>query len=111
MRQSHTTVLERDVVWTGAFETEPHEAAWASEAIFYVRVLESSGPVETAEARVQISPDGMRWCHEGTRFRLAGDGAEVTFGRVSNFGTYLRLVGEVPEGGQIRVIVYLAMKS
>ena len=33
------------------------------------------------------------------------------FGRVSNFGTYLRLVGEVPEGGQMRVIVYLAMKS
>ena len=23
MRQSHTTVLERDVVWAGAFETEP----------------------------------------------------------------------------------------
>ena len=111
MRQSHTTVLERDVVWAGAFETEPYEAAWASEAIFYVRVLESGGPVETAEARVQISPDGMRWCDEGTRFRLTGDGAEVTFGRVSNFGTYLRLVGEVPEGGQMRVIVYLAMKS
>ena len=111
MRQSHTAVLERDVVWAGPFETEPYEAAWASEAIFYVRVLESSGPVDTAEARVQISPDGIRWCDEGTRFRLHADGAEVTFGRVSNFGTYLRLVGEVPEGGEMRVIAYLAMKS
>ena len=111
MRQSHTAVLERNVVWAGTFETEPYEAAWALEAIFFIRVLESSGPVEAAEARVQISPDGMRWCAEGTRFRLNGDEAEVTFGRVSNFGTYLRLVGEVPEGGELRVIVYLAMKS
>lgn len=110
MRQSHTAVLERDALWAGAFETEPHEAAWASEAIFFVRVLESSGPVATTQARVQISPDGMRWCDEGTSFTL-GDEAEVTFGRVANFGTYLRLVGEVPEGGQMRVIVYLAMKS
>ncbi len=111
MRQSHTAVLERDVVWSGTFETEPYEAAWASEAIFFVRMLESNGPVEAAEAQVQISPEGMRWCDEGTRFRLNDDGAEVTFGRVSNFGTYLRLVGEVPEGGEMRVIVYLAMKS
>ena len=111
MRQSHTAVLERDALWTGAFETAPHEAAWASEAIFFVRVLESSGPVETAQARVQISPDGMRWCDEGTRFTLTSDGVDVTFGRVANFGTYLRLVGEVPEGAQMRVIVYLAMKS
>ncbi len=111
MKQSHTAVLERGVVWTGTFETEPYEAAWASEAIFFIRVLESSGLVEAAQARVQISPDGMRWCDEGTGFRLTGDGTEVTFGRVSNFGTYLRLVGEVPEGGQMRVIVYLAMKS
>ncbi len=111
MRQSHTAVLERDVAWSGPFETEPYEAAWASEAVFFVRVLESSGPVEAAEARVQISPDGMRWCDEGTRFGLADGEAEVTFGRVANFGTYLRLVGEVPEGGQMRVLVYLALKS
>ena len=111
MRQSHTAVLERDTLWTGTFETEPHEAAWASEAIFFVRVLESSGPVESIQARVQISPDGMRWCDEGTRFRLRDNEAEVTFCRVANFGTYLRLVGEVPEGSQLRVIVYLALKS
>ena len=110
MRQSHTAVLERDVVWTGTFETEPYEAAWASEAVFFVRALESKGPVEAAAARVQISPDGMRWCDEGTRLTLKGDD-EVTFGRLTNFGTYLRLVGEVPEGGEIRVIVYLALKS
>ena len=50
MRQSHTAVLERNVVWAGSFETEPYEAAWASEAVFFVRTLESRGPVEAAEA-------------------------------------------------------------
>ena len=53
----------------------------------------------------------MRWCDEGTRFRLRDNEAEVTFCRVANFGTYLRLGGEVPEGSQLRVIVYLALKS
>jgi len=111
MRQSHTAVLELEVPWSGRFETEPYEAAWASEAIFFVRVVESSGAVETAEARVQISPDGMRWCDEGTRFGLVDGEAEVTFGRVANFGTYLRLVGALPEGGSMKVTVYLALKS
>ena len=110
MRQSHTAVLERDVVWTGPFETEPYEAAWAGEAIFFVRTLQSEGLLEAAVARVQISPDGMRWCDEGTRLTLK-DNDEMTFARVSNFGTYLRLVGDVPAGGELRVIVYLALKS
>lgn len=111
MRQSHTTIVERNVTWSGAFETEPYEAAWAREAIFFVRTLSTSRPLVDVAARVQISPDGMRWCDEGTTVPLSGDADGVTFGRVSHFGTFLRLVGTLPEGIDATVIVYLSLKE
>ena len=70
LRESFTFPLERNVTWRGNFATEPAEAAWANEAIFFVRVLESEGPLDGAVARAQISPDGMHWCDEGTVFPL-----------------------------------------
>lgn len=109
MRQSHTAIVERDVIWTGAFETEPYEASWAREAIFFVRTLEASEGV--TEARVQISPDGIRWCDEGTTVSLCKEKDGVAFGKVNHFGTFLRLVGELPEGAEMRVIVYLSLKE
>ncbi len=42
MKQSHTTVLERNTEWSGRFETEPYEVGWASEAIFFARVCSPS---------------------------------------------------------------------
>ena len=110
MRHSHTAVVERNRVWKGTFETEPYEAAWAGEAIFFVRTLEASGPVADVHARVQISPDGMHWCDEGACVPLRGEPG-VAFGRVRHFGHYLRLVGELPEGAEVRVIVYLSLKE
>ena len=110
MRESHTTVLERNRVWQGAFHTEPYEAAWAGEAIFFVRALEVSGALTGCEARVQISPDGVHWCDEGTLVVMP-DGAGVTFGRVRHFGTYLRLAGELPAGVEAKVMVYLVLKE
>ena len=41
MRESHTAVVERNVVLEGPFATEPYEVAWASEAIYFLRVLAS----------------------------------------------------------------------
>jgi len=108
LRRSHTAVVERNIIWSGRFETEPYEAAWATEAIFFVRILEGSGPV--AIARVQISPDGMHWCDEGTTIELPAEG-EVTFGRVSRFGTYLRICGRLEEGDERKVIVYVMLKE
>ena len=110
LRRSHTTVLERDQVWQGAFETEPCEAGWATEAIVFVRTLEAEGTVDDLKARVQISPDGLHWCDEGTELALAG-AAGMTFARLSRFGTYLRLGGELPDGTRLRVIVYVALKE
>ena len=110
-RQSYTAVVERNVEWRGDFATEPYEAAWATEAIFFVRALAASGPNELAVARVQISPDGIRWCDEGTEFSLPAAAEAMTFGRASHFGGWLRLVGTVPEGGLLKVIVSLALKE
>ncbi|MDA0748333.1 MAG: hypothetical protein O2954_17590 [bacterium] len=110
LKRSHTAVVERNRVWSGVFETEPYEAGWAREAIVFVRVLEVSGPVNATVARVQISPDGMHWCDEGTTISLP-DAPGVVFGKVRHFGGYLRVVGEMPEGAEVKVVVYLALKE
>jgi hypothetical protein len=110
MRQSHTAIIERDVTWTGKFETEPYEVGWASEAIYFVRVLEKDGQVGRGHAKPQISPDGMHWCDEGTLMGFQ-ESKDVAFVRIARFGTYLRLVGELPPGTTAKVIVYLTLKS
>jgi len=110
-RQSYTAVVERNCVWEGRFETEPYEAAWAAEAIFFVRALESAGELGDVRASVQISPDGMHWCDEGTLIELPATAEAMAFGRVHHFGGWLRLAGRVPAEAQIKVIVYLALKE
>ena len=112
LRESHTLPVERNVIWTtGPFASEPGEAAWANEAIFFVRTLKMSGDLNGVEARIQISPDGIYWCDEGTTFLLPTEVNAVTFGRVSRFGGWLRITGEIPENAEITVIVYLALKG
>lgn len=109
MRQSYTAVVERNVTWQGDFATEPYESAWASEALFFVRALAVSGPPATA--RVQLSPDGIHWCDEGTILSLPTQPDTVTFARISHFGGWLRLVGSLPDSASITVIVYLVLKE
>lgn len=111
MRQSHTAVLARDELWEGPFATEPYEVAWAREATFFLRVLDPYPDGGGVEARVQISPDGMRWCEEGTTLTLPTDPDTPTFARVRHFGGWLRLCGSVPEGAGARVIAYLVLKE
>lgn len=111
MRQSHTAIVERNITWQGTFETEPYEAAWASEAIFFVRTLDVDGALDGVDVRVQISPDGMRWCDEGTVVSLSEQVDGVTFAKVSHFGTFMRLAGELPEGVTVTVIVALSLKE
>lgn len=107
-RTSYTAVLERNTAWEGAFATEPYEGSWASEAVFFVRAL-ATGAETTA--RVQISPDGIHWCDEGTLLTLPGEVDALAFCRVSHFGGWLRLAGTIPAGQQSTVIVYLCLKE
>lgn len=109
-RASVTSVVERNQRWQGHFETEPWEAAWASEGIFFIRALSDGAPAGQT-ARVQISPDGMHWADEGTEIDLPTTVDQITFGRISHFGGWLRLTGDLPESAGAKVIVYLSLKE
>lgn len=112
MRESHTAVIERNVTWEGTFATEPYEVAWAGEALFFVRVLDRTHPPDRLAAYVQLSPDGIHWCNEGTVLPIPMTGEnELAFCRVDHFGGWLRLTGEVPEGASVTVIAYLVLKE
>jgi len=110
MRAFQTTVLERKEAVERTLATEPFEAGWAGEAIFFVEAHELAGG--SLLARVQISPDGIRWIDEGTaRATLDGPGHAVI--RVTHFGGWLRLVIDAPPGGggATQVTVHLALKE
>ncbi len=110
MRESQTIVLERNAEWTEEYATEPCEVAWASEAIIFIRALEVIGVRPGNSARIQLSPDGIHWCDEGEGIRLPIE-PEVSHCRVSHFGGWLRLAGQLPLGASIKVIVYLVLKE
>ncbi len=72
------------------FHTNPHEAGWASECIFFIMVERISGNSAQLVAEVEISHDGIDWVKEGT---ASGPITEkgLHFIRVSHFGNWLRL--------------------
>lgn len=113
LRRSYTAVVERNVLWVGEFASEPYEAAWASEAIFFVRALEvnPNGQAGSYVASVQISADGIRWVDEGTTINLPRTKDEVAFCKVSHFGGFLRLQGKIEAGDGIKALVSLALKE
>ncbi len=116
MRNAYTAVIARGDLWEGAVQTEPYEAAWAGEAVFFVHVMEvtgtnGNGGSGTAQARVQISPDGLHWVDEGAKLNIAAQPDSLSFARVANFGGWLRLAVSVPPRLGIKVVATLALKA
>jgi hypothetical protein len=110
LRESQSAVVARNERWAGPVATEPYEAGWASEAVLFVRALkDAEGSPGTA--RVEISPDGMRWVAEGTAFPLPTRADEVTFARVAHFGNWLRLSADLPDGAAVTVLVTFHLKA
>lgn len=109
LRESYTAVIERSAELSQHFATEPYECGWASEAIFFVRTLEVEGDVAGTILQIQISPDGIRWCNEGTNFTLTDD--EVNFCKVKHFGNWLRITGTLPDGAKMKAIIALNLKA
>ena len=112
MRESASAIVARNETWSGHGASEPYEAGWASEAIVFVRALKPPTLTgQTAEARVEISPDGIRWVAEGTRLPLPSALDETTFARVSHFGNWLRVSADLEPGSEITVLVTLQLKA
>ncbi|MCY3780473.1 MAG: hypothetical protein OXG78_09215 [Chloroflexi bacterium] len=110
LRRSYTAIVERNILWQGDFASEPYEAAWASEAIFFVRALDVS-PVFAGMANVQISADGIHWVDEGASFHLPTEPDAVAFCKVSHFGGFLRINGTLAPDERIKVLVSLVLKE
>ena len=110
MRESYTAVIERNVTWQGDFASEPYECAWSGEAIFFVRTLSAEGNDAPATARVQLSPDGIRWVDEGTSLSISAEPG-LSFCRVTHYGGWLRIAGAIPPGQSVRMILYLCLKE
>ncbi len=111
MRQFNTAVVERKEEFTDQFQTHPYETAWASEAIFFLRVEELSGQSPGLSAAVQISVDGVNWVDEGTKLGPIDEEGDF-FVRASHFGGWLRLNGEVRgENARFVLTVHLVPKE
>ena len=111
MRQSHTAVVARNELWSGVVATEPYEAAWASEATFFFRVLETVAVPADLKLKVQISPDGIYWCDHGAELVINGDPEVPTAVTLDRFAGWLRVAGELPSGVALKALVYLVLKE
>jgi hypothetical protein len=111
MRHFTTAVLERHREYQDDFQTEPFETAWASEAIFFLRVEKIEGVDTRLSADVQISADGIHWADEGVQFQPITQTGDQ-FVRVSHFGGWLRLAGRLEgEGAKITTTIHLVLKE
>lgn len=105
-----TSIISRNELWTGEAASEPHEAGWAREAVIFVRALkEPKGPQPVA--RVEISPDGMRWVAEGAETAMPATRDAIAVMRVSHFGNWLRVVADFPGGSESTVLVTMHFKA
>lgn len=110
MRSFHTSVTDLRQPFTDDVATVGYECGWAGEAIYFVTAEDATAPGTRVDLRVQLSPDGLRWVDEGTRFAL--DGPSATFVRLTHFGGFLRLAGTVTGGtGTAVLTVRLALKG
>jgi hypothetical protein len=108
LRESVTYVINRQEVWQGQCATEPVEAGWATEAVFFVRGMDETKG-QLPEIRAQISPDGMRWADEGASIPIPQKDA-LEFLRIRHFGNWLRLKADLPEGAHCSLLVSVHLK-
>lgn len=103
--------LEVKKYFTEDFQTQPYEAGWASEVIFFIMVENLSGTNPELVAKVQISHDGVNWCDEGTVSNpICSEG--LHFMRVRHFGNYLRLDCKVSgENPSYKLNIQIACKE
>ncbi len=105
-----TVVVGRNERWSGKAATEPYEAGWAREAVIFVRALKEPKGAPPM-ARVEISPDGMRWVAEGTQVPMPLRKDEMAVLRVKHFGNWLRIAADYSTGAECTVLVTIHLKA
>jgi len=111
VRRSFTAVIEKNTIWTADFETEPYEAGWATEARWFIRVVEIKGSDAALSIVPQVSPDGLFWCDEG-RSAVVIQAPELRSFALRDFGNWLRLRCRVSgHEPSVKVLIYLALKE
>lgn len=94
MRQFQNNVLEYKWEVAGDYTSAPFETAWATEAMFFVRIENLHGSNVVFNARAQISVNGIDWIDEGTSFiPMTAEGQYVI--RLKHFGGWLRITGRL----------------
>ena len=111
MKNFYTVFLERMKEYEGSFDTEPYEAGWASEAMFFIRIHEMAGTGVRMQSIVPVSVDGIEWIDEGTSFpAITAPGS--WFVRVSHFGGWLRLRTQITgQSPRVKTTVHLVLKE
>lgn len=109
LRESVTYVIARNETWSGSAATEPVEAGWATEAVFFVRAL-ADPEGRLPQIKAQISPDGMRWADEGTAAPMPAGTDDLQVLRVKHFGNWLRLTADLSGGAKCTVLVTVHLK-
>lgn len=111
MKQFQASAVERRIWIDNELTSHPMECGWASEALFFLIIEEVEGAEAQLDARVQISPDGINWIDEGTRFELI-EAPGAYFVRVRHFGTWLRVAGAVSgQDARFKTSVHLHLKE
>jgi hypothetical protein len=110
LKRAFTAVVERNVVVNGRLETEPYETPWASEARWFVYVLQA-GPSAAVQISAEVSPDGLTWCpHEAAPAERRGPGLLSL--PLTALGPWQRLVVTADQAPMPpKVIVYLCLKE
>lgn len=110
MRQFYSVTLDTFRDLTDGYTTEPYEAAWSSEAIFYLRVEKAKANAGSLEFVVEIGPDGMTWAEEGGTVTV-DPSKQLSFVRVKHFGGWLRLRHTSGPADSVQATVYLVLKE
>ena len=111
MRQFNSAHLEIKRDFHEDFQTEPHEAGWAGECIYFIMVENVGGKDACMEGMVEISHDGISWAPEGTSIKGIKEKG-LHFMKVREFGTWLRLSLRISgESPTFRLLIQIALKE
>ncbi len=105
-----TAVIARNERWTGDAASEPYEAGWAREAVFFIRALKDPAGVPPT-GFIEISPDGMHWVREGAEFQMPGEKDAIAVARLTRFGNWLRVATQFDPEAECTVLVTLHLKA